>query len=192
MNRKEFFKRALDENFEAFVMHISSLGLRMTIHLARAAQLPLLLVKKVTMPTEYSDFADVFLEKSANVLPEQTKANKHTIKLEKDTQPPYGLIYNLRPVKLETFKTYINTNLANGFIQALKSPVGAPILFIRKPNGKLCLCADYQRFNNLTVKNWYLLPLIGKSLNRLGQAKEFTQLNLTSVYYWIKIKEGNE
>ena len=37
-----------------------------------------------------------------------------------------------------------------------------------------------------------MLSLIGKSLDRLGQAKQFIQLNLTSVYYRIRIKEGNE
>ena len=91
----------------------------MTIYLAREAQLALLLAEKVTVPTEYLDFADVFLEKLANVLPERTKANKHAIELVEDKQPPYRPIYSLRPVELETLKTYIKTNLLNGFIRAI-------------------------------------------------------------------------
>ena len=82
IDRKKFAKTALDENVKVFVVHVSSLGSKMTIHLARKAQLALLLAEEVTVPTKYSDFADVFLEKSANVLPERTKANKHAIKLE--------------------------------------------------------------------------------------------------------------
>ena len=35
----------------------------------------LVLAKKVTVPAKYLDFADVFLEKSANILPEQTGVN---------------------------------------------------------------------------------------------------------------------
>ena len=158
----------------------------------REAQLALVLAKEVTVSTEYSDFADVFSEKSANVLPERTGANEHAIKLKEGKQPPYGPIYSLGPVELETLKTYIETNLANGFIRASKSPAGAPILFVRKPNGSLCLCVDYRGLNNLTIKNWYPLPLIGKSLDRLGQAKRFTQLDLTSAYHRMRIKEGNE
>ena len=156
---------ALDENVEAFVVHVSFLGSRMTIHPARQAQLALLLAKEVTVPVEYSDFADVFLQKSANVLPERTGANKHAIELKKGNQPPYGPIYSLGPVELETLKIYIETNLANGFIRASKSPAGAPILFVRKPNGSLCLCVNYQGLNNFTIKNWYPLPLIGESLD---------------------------
>ena len=164
----------------------------MTIHPARKAQLALLLAEKVTVPVEYSDFADVFSEKSANVLPERTGANEHAIKLEEGKQPPYRPIYSLGPVELKTLKTYIETNLANGFIRISKSPAGAPILFIRKPNNSLRLYVDYQGLNNLTIKNWYPLLLIGESLNQLGQAKQFTQLDFTSAYHRIRIKEGNK
>ena len=151
-----------------------------------------LLTKKVTLPVEYLDFADIFSEKSPNVLPEWTGANKYAIEPEKGKQTPYGPIYGLRPVELETLKTYIEINLANNFIRALKLPAGAPILFIRKPNSSLRLCINYRGLNNLTIKNRYLLPFIGKSLDRLGQAKRFTQLELTSAYHRMRIKEGDE
>lgn len=152
----------------------------------------MLLIKKVTITAKYSDFSDVFLEKSANVLLEQTRANKHAIKLKKGKQLLHGLINSLRPVELKTLKTYIKTNLANDFIQVSKSPVGAPILFVCKPNGSLCFCVNYQGLNKLTIKNRYLLPLIGKSLDWLSQVKQFTQLNLTSGYHWMRIEEGDE
>ena len=109
-----------------------------------------------------------------------------------DKQPPYRPIYSLGLVELETLKTYIETNLANGFIRPSKSPASAPILFVCKPNGSLRLCVNYQGLNNLTIKNWYPLSLIGKSLDRLGQAKRFTQLDFTSVYHWMRIKKGDE
>ena len=164
----------------------------MTIHPARKAQLALLLAKKVTVPTNYLDFADIFLEKSVNVLPERTGANKYAIKLEEGKQLPYGPIYSLVPVELKTLKTYIKTNLSNSFIQASKPPADAPILFVRKPDGSLCLCVDYQGLNILIMKNPYPWTLIGKFLDRLGWAKQFTQLDLISVYHWMRIKEDNE
>ena len=89
-------------------------------------------------------------------------------------------------------KTYIKTNLANGFIRPSKSPAGAPILFDKKPDGSLRLCVDYRGLNNITIKNRYPLPLIGESLNRLGRARRFTQLDLTNAYHWMRIREGDE
>ena len=103
----------------------------------------LLLVKEVIMPTKYSDFADIFSEKSANVHSKQIGVNEHAIKLENNKQPLYRPIHSLGPVDLKTLKIYIKTNLANGFIRASKLPESAPILFIHKPNSSLYLCVNY-------------------------------------------------
>ena len=135
----------MNENDKAFVVYISFLRSKMTIHRTRQAQLALLLFKKVNGPAEYPDFAYVFLEKSANVLSEQTRVNKYTIKLEEGKQPPYGPIYSLEPVELKTLKTYIVTYLANGFIRTSKSLAGTPILFVCKPNSKLSLLCQLPR-----------------------------------------------
>ena len=95
-------------------------------------------------------------------------------------------------MELEILKAYIETNLANKFIGPSKSPAGAPILFDQKSDGSLQLCVNYWDLNNLTIKNQYPLPLIGESLDRLGRAKQFTQLDLTSAYHRIRIYKGNE
>ena len=165
---------------------------KMSIHPAWKAQIALLIAKEVIVSAEYSDFADVFSKESAEVLPKRIKINKHVIKLEKSRQPPYGPIYSLGLVEFETLKTYIKTNLANSFIQPLKSPVVAPILFVVKPNSSFWLCVNYQGLNNLTIKNRYPLLLIGESLDWLRWAKHFTQLDFTTAYHQMRPKEGNK
>ncbi len=77
-------------------------------------------------------------------------------------------------MELETLKIYIKTHLKTEFIQLFKSPARALILVDKKPDSSLYLCIDYRGFNNLTIKNWYPLLLIGESLDRLGRAKRFT------------------
>ena len=94
--------------------------------------------------------------------------NKYTIKLENDKQPLFRPIYSLGPIELKILKTYIKTNLANGFIQPSKFSVGMPILFNKKLDGSLEFCVDYCSFNNLTIKNQYPLFLIDESLNQLS------------------------
>ena len=42
------------------------------------------------------------------------------------------------------------------------------------------------------MKNRYPLPPIGELLDRLGRAKQFTQLDFTSAYHRIRICEGDE
>ncbi len=144
------------------------------------------------VPSEYADFADVFSPKLDAELPEHTGINNHTIELVNNWQPPYGPIYSLGPMKLETLKAYIENNLANGFIRPSKSPAWASIFFDKKPDGSMRLCMDYRGFNNLTIKNQYPLPLVGESLNRLSQARRFTQLDLTNTYHQMRIKEDDK
>ena len=100
--------------------------------------------------------------------------NEYTIELEEGKQPLFGPIYSLGPIELETLKTYIKTNLANGFIRPSKSLAGVPILFDWKLNGSLRLCVDCRSLNNITIKNRYPLPLIGESLDWLGRVRRFT------------------
>ena len=107
-------------------------------------------------------------------LPEHTEINNQLINLLDDKQPLYRLIYSLGPVELEMLKTYIEANLAIGFIRTSKSLAGALILFVRKKDCSLRLCVDYRGLNNLTIKNHYPLLLIGESLDCLGRAKHFT------------------
>ena len=199
VGKKEFAAAALDPEHETYVVHVASLSstplvASLDVHPSRRPQISGLIAEEAPtkVPAEYSDFADVFSPDLASKLSEHTGINDHAIELVDGQQPPYGPIYSLGPVELETLKAYIETNLANGFIRPSKSPAGAPILFDRKSDGSLRLCVNYRGLNNLTIKNRYPLPLIGESLDRLERAKRFTQLDLTSAYHRMRIREGDE
>ena len=143
IGKKKFAKTALDENVEAFIVYMAFFTLKILIYPAQKAQITLLIAKKVTVPAKYINFANIFSKKLAKILLERTGINEHAIELVDNKQPPYRPIYSLGPVELKTLKIYIKTNLANGFIQPSKSPAGAPIIFIQKPNGSLRLYVNY-------------------------------------------------
>ena len=95
-------------------------------------------------------------------------------------------------MELETLKTYIKTHFKIEFIWSSKSLAGAPILFDKKPDRSFRLYINYRGLNNFTNKNQYLLLLISEALDPLSRAKQFTQLDLTSAYHQMQIREGNE
>ncbi len=196
IGKKEFAAAALVPEHEAFVVHVAALSVDSgdEMHPSKRAQIAHLKVGEAPTEvlSEYADFADVFSPKLAAKLSEHTGINVHVIELVDDWQPLYGPIYSLRLVELETLKAYIKNNLASGFIRPFKSPAGAPILFDKKPDGSLRLCVDYRGLNNLTIKNWYPLPLVKESLDRLGWAQHFTQFDLTNVYHQMRIREGDK
>ena len=159
-----------------YVIALEALLAGMAIHLLQEALILALIPDKAPtkVPPKYADYADVFLFDLAMKLPENSGINKHTIELQDDKQPPYELIYSLRPVELETLKTYIKIHLKTGFIWLSKSPAGAPILFDKKSDVSLWLCVNYQGLNNLIIKNQFPLPFISEALDRFDRAKRFT------------------
>ncbi len=186
IDKREFGKAAIDENSETFVVHMLALDItELSIHLLRAAQIAALQWDKAPtkIPAKYADYADVFSSNLAMELFENIGINEHAIKLIKGKQLSYRSIYALSLVELEILKTYIKTHLKTRYIRTSKSPTGAPILFNKKLESSLRMCVDYQDLNNFTIKDQYPVPLIGKSLDRLSQAKRFTQLDLTSTYH---------
>ena len=146
MGKKEFAAAALDPEYETYVVHVALLNSTLLasfgsppldVYPSRRPQISGLIAEEAFMkvPAKYSDFANVFSPDLASELPEHNGINDHTIELVEGQKPPYGPIYSLRPVELETLKAYIETNLANGFIRPSKSPASTPILFDRKSDG---------------------------------------------------------
>ena len=170
VEKKVFAAAAFDPEHETFIVHVAFLespSQEDNVYPSYRAQIAALVANEAptSISIEYSDFADVFFPEQASELSEHTRINDHTIKLVNNRQPPYGPIYSLGPIELETLKTYIETNLKNSFIRPFKSPEEAPILFDKKPNRSLQLYIDYWGLNNLTIKNRYPLPLVGESLD---------------------------
>ena len=190
VGKNEFTTTVLDPEYETYVVHVISLkSTALDVHPFRRSQISGLIAKKalIKIYDKYINFVDVFSLDLASKLSKHTRIDNHAIELVDYQQPPYGPIYSLGPVELETVKAYIKTNLANGIIRPSKSPAGTLILFDRKLDGFLRVCINYQGFNNLIIINRYPFPMIGESLDRLKKAWQFTQLDFTSAYHQIRI-----
>jgi hypothetical protein len=71
-------------------------------------------------------------------------------------------------------------------------PFAAPFLLAKKPKKGIRICYDYRELNSVTVKNWYLLPLIREILNQISRAKYYTKLNIIAAFNKIRITKGYE
>ena len=143
------------------------------------------------LPTQYEDFKNVFEKKNADIVP-QHRPYDYAIELQEGAQPPFGPIYNLSQNELAKLQKYIDKNLSKNFIRHSKSLAGAPILFVEKKDGSLCMCVDYRGLNKAIMKNRYPLLLISGLLDQLGKTKIFTKIDLRSAYNLVRIKEGDE
>jgi hypothetical protein len=73
---------------------------------------------------------------------------------------------------------FLEKALATGHIRRSTSPLGAPVFFIKKKDGKLCFVQDYRALNAITRKNRYPLLLIDDLIHRLKDACYFTKLDV--------------
>jgi len=144
-----------------------------------------------TVPQEYHHLLDVFEKGEKTTVPPHRPGIDLGIDLEEGKTVPIKKIYALSYDQLEELHPYIKQNQERGWIRRVKSGRASPIMFVKKKDGKLRLCADYQALNEVTRKDQHPLPLISKALDRLGGAKYFTMLDIKDAYHNIRIGEGD-
>ena len=66
------------------------------------------------------------------------------------------------------------------------------MLFIKKTNNLLRLYVDYKKFNEIIIKNNYLLSLFSKTLERFAYTKYFIKIDIRNAYYKIWIRKNNK
>jgi hypothetical protein len=144
-----------------------------------------------TVPTSLHTYADVFSETAFNSLPERRKWD-HAIELEREPSPGFRKVYPMTVTEQTEMDAFLEEALATGHIRQSKSPLGAPVFFIKKKDRKLHFIQDYRALNAITRKNRYPLPLIDDLIHQLKDARYFTKLDVRWGYNNVRICEGDE
>jgi hypothetical protein len=86
---------------------------------------------------------NIITKEAANKLPKH-KPYDYAINLKEGETPPWGPVYSLNKVELETLREWLKEMLRTGKIRPSKSPAVVPILFVPKPHSRgLRWCVDY-------------------------------------------------
>jgi hypothetical protein len=141
--------------------------------------------------TSLHAYADVFSKTAFDSLPEHRKWD-HTIELEREPSPGFRKVYPLALMEQTEMDAFLEEVLATGRIRQSKSPLGAPVFFIKKKDRKLRFVQDYRALNAITRKNRYPLPLIDDLIHRLKGVHYFTKLDVRWGYNNVRIREGDE
>jgi hypothetical protein len=144
------------------------------------------------VPEHYWQFSKVFSDAKSERLPEHQPWD-HTIDLKEGApETVRAKVYPMPPNKQQELDAFLEDNLRKGYITPSKSPMASPVFFIKKKDGKLRLVQDYRKLNDITIKNWYPLPLLADIINWLSGTKYFSKFDVWWGYTNIWIKEGNE
>jgi hypothetical protein len=92
--------------------------------------------------TSLHAYANVFSEMAFDSLPEHCKWD-HAIDLEHEPSPGFCKVYLMTLTEQTEMDAFLEETLATGCIRQSKSPLEAPVFFIKKKDGNLHFIQDY-------------------------------------------------
>ena len=101
------------------------------------------------IPPHLRDFHSVFSKDSFDELP-GTKPWDHAVELAPDASPKSCKVYPLSASEQKELDAFLKENLDSGRIRPSKSPMAAPVFFVKKKDGGLRLVQDYHALNAMT------------------------------------------
>ncbi|GKA62848.1 putative reverse transcriptase domain-containing protein, partial [Tanacetum coccineum] len=133
------------------------------------------------------DFPEVFPEYLPGLPP--THQVEFHIELIPEATPVARAPYRLAPAEMKELAEQLKELSDKGFIRPSSSPLGAPILFVKKKDGSFRMCIDYRELNKLTVKNLYPLPRIDDLFDQVQGSSIYSKIDLRSGYHQLKVRE---
>jgi len=124
-----------------------------------------------------TEFQSVCAKEDFDILPKHHKWD-HAIELIPKAEPKLSKVYSLSLLEQAELDAFLEENLCTRRIRPSKSPIVAPVFFIKKKDGLLQLVQDYHALNAVTVKNRYPLLLISQLISQLCGARYFTKLDI--------------
>ena len=117
---------------------------------------------------------------------------EHSINFMKKKTSRINCMYNMSQDKFIAFQNYIANALKKNWIRFFNESIEASVLFIKKSDDNLRLCVDYWKFNEIIIKNKYLLSFFLKMLKRFAKARRFIKIDIRNAYHRIQIRKNDE
>jgi hypothetical protein len=110
------------------------------------------------------------------------------IRLSSDA-PVYYRPYRMSHDEKLKVREIVNDLMSKGIVRESESPYSSPVLLVKKKDGSDRMCVDFRALNKITVKDRYPLPLIDDHIDRLGNGRFFTTLDMATGFHQIKLDE---
>ncbi len=111
--------------------------------------------------------------------------------IETGDAPPYAARYYPIPA---AYKSRVNQQMrqmqSDGVIEDANSPWSSNLVIVKKPNGKLRICANLKGVNALTKRTTsFPINFQEESLAKLCNGRYFFRIDLSQAYYFIPIDD---
>lgn len=104
-----------------------------------------------------------------------------------DAKPIRQRPYPVSPYQQKRIDVELDRMLKMGVIVPSNSPWSSPIVAVEKKTGKLRICLDSRKLNDVTIKEAYPLPYITRILGRLQSSKFLTSIDLSDAFWQVPL-----
>ena len=173
------------------IFHVTNAGSKALLSLTIARELGMInelatLNECSTLPQEIVEILDKAFKGDAKV-----KMEPCHIELE-DNATPVKIPARRVPIAYqEDLKNELDLMERNDVVQKISSAVEwcSPVVIAHKKNGKIRLCVDYRRLNEVIREPSRQIPTVEEVLGRVGDAKWFTTLDMRNGYWQLEVRE---
>ncbi|CAF4637437.1 unnamed protein product [Rotaria sp. Silwood2] len=140
---------------------------------------------------------EMLLRKYANVLSKElghcTKVKAH-IQIKFEATPKFFKPRPLPFAYLNGIKEEIQRNIKAGILQRIDTSAwAAPIVPVKKPNGKIRICGDFKvTINPEILVDQHPIPSIDELLTHLNNGKRFIKLDLSDAYLQVELDDESK
>lgn len=98
-------------------------------------------------------------------------------------------LYRVTPEQRQEIQQQVTKLLKADVIEESYSPWEAPIVLVRKWDGKWRICLDYRKLNAVTIKDSHLLPRVDDALDALSGSAWFSSIDLQNGYWQVELEK---
>ena len=132
----------------------------------------------VTLIREYESlFTDV---------PRRHKSVVHDVVVQNE-KPIKQNAYRVCPEKRKIMQKEVEYLLANDLAEPSDSEWSSPCVLVKKGDGSYRFCTDYRKVNSITVSDSHPLPRISDCVDRVGNARYVSKIDLLKGYYQVSL-----
>ncbi len=102
-------------------------------------------------------------------------------------QTPYSVPMGIR----DAVRKELEELESCGVIKRSSSPWASPLVPIKKPDGRIRLCVDYRKLNDITTREPYYIPSFQEMVDRVGQGCVLSKVDLAKGFHQVEVGESD-